>query len=502
VQLERIALRLRRRSSWEALDLGHAMLRAWAAPAYRAWALGYGVLAVVLLTVFWSRQTIALALLWWLKPAFDRVLLFAFSRSLFAQPTTARDLLRALPDLIRNSGLLLGLTLHRFSLVRSLVLPVRQLERLRGKAARDRRRVLTRKIGGSAAWLIFVCANLEIALYASLVITVGALLPQGFEDVISLNDWFFGDLPPEREIVTSLIVVAVHTLVEPLYVAGGFALYLNRRSELEGWDIELSFRNLADRLATGTPKVLAGFALVAMVLGATLAPLQLLAADSEAAPPRSEQASRARRTIDAVLADAEFGHKGEETVWRWRDKPRDSDDDRPGWWDAIARITESIGQILKGLVWIAWIAGAAFLMIVLLRYRDSRLAQRNRRPPQPAFLFGLDVRPESLPEDVAAAARQCVAAGRAVDALSLLYRGALVALIHRDGIDFRPGDTEGDCRRRVAGKIAPTEASFFAELLQTWQHAAYAGATPPAARLERLCADWPRHFAGLDGAHP
>ena len=47
-----------------------------------------------------------------------------------------------------------------------------------------------------------------------------------------------------------------------------------------------------------------------------------------------------------------------------------------------------------------------------------------------------------------------------VDALSLLYRGALVALIHRDGIDFRPGDTEGDCRRRVAGKIAPTEASF------------------------------------------
>ncbi|HMV01381.1 MAG TPA: hypothetical protein PKD04_09880 [Rhodocyclaceae bacterium] len=52
MQLERIALRLRRRSSWEALDLGHAMLRAWAAPAYRAWALGYGVLAVVLLTVF------------------------------------------------------------------------------------------------------------------------------------------------------------------------------------------------------------------------------------------------------------------------------------------------------------------------------------------------------------------------------------------------------------------------------------------------------------------
>ena len=30
--------------------------------------------------------------------------------------------------------------------------------------------------------------------------------------------------------------------VEPFYVAAGFAMYLNRRAELEAWDIEQKFR--------------------------------------------------------------------------------------------------------------------------------------------------------------------------------------------------------------------------------------------------------------------
>ena len=31
-------------------------------------------------------------------------------------------------------------------------------------------------------------------------------------------------------------------IVEPFYVASGFAMYLNRRVELEAWDIEQDFR--------------------------------------------------------------------------------------------------------------------------------------------------------------------------------------------------------------------------------------------------------------------
>ena len=34
-------------------------------------------------------------------------------------------------------------------------------------------------------------------------------------------------------------------VLEPFYVAAGFALYLNRRTLLEGWDIEVALRRIA-----------------------------------------------------------------------------------------------------------------------------------------------------------------------------------------------------------------------------------------------------------------
>jgi hypothetical protein len=44
----------------------------------------------------------------------------------------------------------------------------------------------------------------------------------------------------------SFVVAAAYALavffLEPFYVAPGFAMYLNRRAELEAWDIEQEFR--------------------------------------------------------------------------------------------------------------------------------------------------------------------------------------------------------------------------------------------------------------------
>ncbi len=40
---------------------------------------------------------------------------------------------------------------------------------------------------------------------------------------------------------------AVMAIVEPFYVAGGFALYLNRRTALEGWDLEVALRRMGER---------------------------------------------------------------------------------------------------------------------------------------------------------------------------------------------------------------------------------------------------------------
>ena len=97
MRLEQIAVRLRRRSPWEALDLGRALLRHWAARVYRAWFATYWPAGMVILLVMWPWPEYAILVLWWLKPLFDRVLLFVFSRSVFGDECRVRDLLRELP---------------------------------------------------------------------------------------------------------------------------------------------------------------------------------------------------------------------------------------------------------------------------------------------------------------------------------------------------------------------------------------------------------------------
>jgi hypothetical protein len=44
------------------------------------------------------------------------------------------------------------------------------------------------------------------------------------------------------DLVVTLAYAITIAFVEPFYVASGFALYLNRRAELEAWDIEQEFR--------------------------------------------------------------------------------------------------------------------------------------------------------------------------------------------------------------------------------------------------------------------
>ena len=54
----------------------------------------------------------------------------------------------------------------------------------------------------------------------------------------------FNDLTLAGEWVFSVSAIAAIALVIPFHSMAGFALYLNRRIELEAWDIEISFRSI------------------------------------------------------------------------------------------------------------------------------------------------------------------------------------------------------------------------------------------------------------------
>jgi hypothetical protein len=105
-----------------------------------------------------------------------------------------------------------------------------------------------------------------------------------------------------------------------------------------------------------------------------------------------------------------------------------------------------------------------------------------------------------LPADIPAAAGAEAEAGRFAAALSLLYRGALVALIERHRVSFRDGDTENVCRERLAGRVGKAAFAYFSALLEAWKASAYAGSPPSLEVVRALCREWAEHFSGKENA--
>jgi hypothetical protein len=154
---------------------------------------------------------------------------------------------------------------------------------------------------------------------------------------------------------------------------------------------------------------------------------------------------------------------------------------------------------------VAWLAAAVaigFALYYLARYvRLHGLG--GYRQARPDFLFGLDVRPESLPGDVSAAAEDLARGSRVREALSLLYRASLVRFMDA-GIEFLHGDTEGDCMRRVEIAETARRKAYFQRLVGQWQSLAYAHHAVSADAAVSLAREWSEQFparpSGRDAA--
>jgi hypothetical protein len=93
VTLDRVAIALRPRGGYEAIDLGARMLQAWWRPIYAAWFAVYLPFALAVHGALWEYPFAAFAVLFWLKPLFDRFVLHVVSRAVFGDvPTLAATL--------------------------------------------------------------------------------------------------------------------------------------------------------------------------------------------------------------------------------------------------------------------------------------------------------------------------------------------------------------------------------------------------------------------------
>ena len=236
MQIESTALVLRPRSTWEGCDLGVRLLQSSLYPVYLCYLSVALPLFLVMLATYAVAPWLPALLIWLAKPWLDRTILFAVSRAMFGESTTPADVWDARRS-VWQSGIASTLSLSRLSASRSFKQPVLQLEGLSGSALRERVRTLTLRHRGVARMMTTAFATAELALWVSLLGLQIWLAPQTL-GVESLG----GMLASNEGLIATIAYAAAVAFVEPFYVAAGFGLYLNRRVELEAWDLEQEFR--------------------------------------------------------------------------------------------------------------------------------------------------------------------------------------------------------------------------------------------------------------------
>ncbi len=239
MKIDSLALQMRPRAPQEAADLGVRLCQTTHGAVYRCYLVVAIPVALLSLALFEISPWLPSLVMWWSKPWLDRSVLFVLARAAFGQQTTVADLWHEQRE-VWWRRLLLTWTWRRLSFWRSFTEPVYQLEGHGLFQLRRRVLQLRRRHSGAAYMmtLAFTFAELGIAMgLLSLVFWFGSP-GEGFD----FESLFSGESHVMAQLLASIAYLLTVLFLEPFYVAAGFGMYLNRRAELEAWDIEQEFR--------------------------------------------------------------------------------------------------------------------------------------------------------------------------------------------------------------------------------------------------------------------
>ncbi|MCL2230548.1 MAG: hypothetical protein FWC01_05580 [Treponema sp.] len=383
--------------------------------------------------------------IWLLKPLFDRIVLHIISIKFFERDASFKRLCRGMIKTIFR-GLLGDLLWRRFSLNRSAMMPMRILEKniKTFKAFNERKKYLLN--GGIGYCLILTLWGfaVEIALLfgeAAFYNFINELLLSGRmplgnskeAEVFFFAGWCFNMI-----------------LIETVYVCMGFTLYINSRVAVEGWDLEIAFKNLKKLAA------------VVIVFACLLLPLNSYADE----PPSNEAPLE---LLQKILESPDFG--GEEDTWNLKlRRPA-----QPGQHRGITLpenlreiVAKSLLIILIGVIAVI----AVFLILYLRKYEmkkggngKSVLKSQKNDADDPVFLLEKAINYHKQGE------------------IRLAWGYCTAAAIHSwhnfRGIEFPPNATENDCAKIVCSiSDNSPKALNFANLIKNWVYLAYAKRLP------------------------
>ena len=240
------------------------------------------------------------------------------------------------------------------------------------------------------------------------------------------------------------------------------------------------------------------------------------------------EVENSKTLITEIKSKPPFVDKQQKKVWNFQDTDEEestSDLDPDLQW--LTAIISFISMLVEAALWL--IPLIVLFYFYKYRYYWLNLLQGKSFKPDvpdiPDTLFGLDMRKESLPDDIEQAARQLWQQKKYREAVSLLYRGSLVALFKQYHFELAPGATEQDCIRQIelsqlqatqlhsnrADQVTPESATSqhintmqqsvvrFKQLTDIWISVAYAHKLPDSEQFMQVCDGWNQHYSHSGG---
>ncbi|EMR4106630.1 TPA: DUF4129 domain-containing protein [Stenotrophomonas maltophilia] len=526
MRIDHLDVALRARSGWEAMELGSALSRRHARAVWGSWLLASAPLFAIFNALGWWLDAFGWAWLamWWCKPLFERAPLYVLSRGIFGEPVGALAALRAQRSW-GNAGFWGYLGWRRFSVLRSLCLPVNLLEGNAPAQRGARRRAVAAGAAGAAVVLTVACMAFEAVLVSGAIGAVFMFMPLELmsESWRAAWDMIGQDTPAWAQLGFNLACWLASVLIGPFYVGAGFGLYLNRRTQMEAWDVEIALRRLRERLLPAASTLV-----LLLCLALPLASAPVHAQDAQTVAEQADDAEEDEDSAEEPATAANdpantpamiFGAAPVDTagfrqavnrayedplqrptrqVTRW--KPIEQAEEKKKEDKALQSDGRDKGERSNRKAGIAWLARLAewglwgllgvLLLVLLLTARLwlpwLRGSGRRKADAAPPVVEEQVELPVVLPPDVATQAGLLWDQGRPRQALALLYRASVRTVGERSGIALPPGATEAQCLRASRRMPDATDRELFARIVRMWQYAAYGGRLPSRADFDTL----------------
>ena len=507
---DKIVIALYPRNQWQAFDLGTRLALAWWKPLLGVWLLTALPLFILASLIF---KEWAMLFIWWLKPLFEMGLLHQLSRRLFQQqPGIQQTVLDVLPQLVRQA--IPALTWRRLSPNRGFNLAVTQLEELTGEKRAKRLNILHRNTSGIYWWLI-ICVHIETLLMTGTFALLYMLVPEG-------SDWEYGQFLGLESANfywhTNIIALVAMAIIAPIFQAGSFIAYINRRVILEGWDIELQFKAIANTLEKQKRTSTLSAFLLATVLLFSLSPVEIQAQEASNTDvqervtsddirsaeqiPESEReippwAKRVKDRLNKTLESPPFTKPETSYDWEWHSWTMESGEETSYDFSSLQTIVAAIARFSEVIFWLVFVS-ALSAIIWLTRHQLARFFElfsqssgnSNITTVVPDFLSS-ELRESSDEEpDYRNAINTAIAQQQWRQCVSLMLINSLQTMQTKYEFQLHESLTEGECLALLRQYTGEQEEQFLRVLFEQWTVIAWSHNLPTEETIEKLVSHW------------